>query len=83
MYQVLIEKPARKQLEKLPPQIYEMLVAAIAALSDNPRPSGCKKLTGRNAYRIRVGDYRIIYTIDDGQLVVIVLAVGHRKHIYE
>ncbi len=55
----------------------------VAALSDNSRPSGCKKLTGRNAYRLRVGDYRIIYTIDDGRLVVIVLEVGHRKHIYE
>ncbi len=82
MHTVAIEKPARKQLEKLP-QIYESLIAAIAALADTPRPSGCKKLTARNAYRIRVGDYRIVYAIDDGVPEVVVLAVGHRRQIYE
>jgi mRNA interferase RelE/StbE len=53
------------------------------ALSDDPRPSGCKKLKGRNAYRVRKGDYRIIYEILDSVLVIDVIAVGHRRDIYD
>ncbi|MEW5948302.1 MAG: type II toxin-antitoxin system RelE/ParE family toxin [Thermodesulfobacteriota bacterium] len=57
-------------------------MAAIQGLSEDPRPSGVKKLTGRNAWRIRVGNYRVIYEIQDNSLVVLVVSVGHRKEIY-
>ncbi|MGA0557011.1 type II toxin-antitoxin system RelE family toxin [Larkinella sp. VNQ87] len=56
---------------------------AIKALADNPRPFGCKKLKGRKGYRIRVGDYRVVYEINDGILVVLIIDVGHRREIYD
>ncbi|MEM9216250.1 MAG: type II toxin-antitoxin system RelE/ParE family toxin [Cyanobacteria bacterium P01_F01_bin.150] len=56
-----------------------------ASLAQNPRPDGCKKLKGKNKiyFRVRVGNYRIIYTVDDGVLLIVVVAVGHRKEIYK
>ena len=55
------------------------------SLSQDPRPDGCKKLKGKNStyFRVRVGNYRIIYTVDDGVLLIVVVAVGHRKEIYK
>jgi mRNA interferase RelE/StbE len=58
------------------------LRGAIALLASNPRPPGAKKLRTRDAYRVRVGDYRIIYTIEDDVLLIVVLALGHRQGIY-
>jgi mRNA interferase RelE/StbE len=52
-------------------------------LEHDPRPPGCKKLRGRDAWRIRIGDYRAIYEIDDGRLIVTVITVGHRREVYE
>jgi mRNA interferase RelE/StbE len=49
----------------------------------DPRPLGCKKLKGRDAYRIRIGDYRVIYEINDGRLIVTVVTIGHRREVYE
>ena len=63
--------------------IAEGLLVVIAALANDPRPSGCKKLKGRNGYRVRKGDYRIIYDIFDNQLTIEVVALGHRKEIYD
>ncbi|MFN3852537.1 MAG: type II toxin-antitoxin system RelE family toxin [Spirosomataceae bacterium] len=83
-YQVRIEQTAEKQLSKLPKSELERLKVAVLSLADNPRPFGYKKLKGRsNAYRVRVGNYRIIYEINDGILLVLVIAIGHRKEIYE
>ncbi|MFI5218365.1 MAG: type II toxin-antitoxin system RelE/ParE family toxin [Bacteroidia bacterium] len=82
MYRVSIEKKVLKQLEKLPRQDYLKLKRAINLLAQNPRPQGCKKLEGRAGYRIRVGDYRVIYEIRDDILAVFILAAGHRKNIY-
>ncbi len=62
---------------------YSNIKTAIYSLAANPRPHGCKKLKGRDGYRIRVGDYRIIYNIFDNILTVDVVALGHRKDIYE
>jgi len=62
-YQVEISKPVIKYLEKLPLDIYNRLKKTILDLEENPRPHGCEKMSGKNAYRIRVGDYRIIYKI--------------------
>ncbi len=82
-YQIQIRKSAQKQLDKLSDDVAENLLDAIEALAVNPRPSGCKKLKGRGGYRIRKGDYRIIYDIYDDVLIVDVIAAGHRREIYD
>ena len=82
-YSILITKTAQNQLDKLPISIAENLIAAIKSLAKNPRPYGYKRLKGREGYRIRKGDYRILYDIYDKLLVVEVIAIGHRKEIYE
>ena len=81
-YRVTISKSAIKILEKLNEPYYSQLKRAIYNLAINPRPKGYKKLAGRNGYRVRVSDYRIIYEIQDDVLVVDVVALGHRKEIY-
>jgi mRNA interferase RelE/StbE len=82
-YTVRLDKAVQKTLNRLPRRPVERLVLAMRGLADNPRPHGCKKLSGTaNDYRIRVGDYRIIYTIFDDVLVVFVINVGHRKDVY-
>ena len=82
-YTVVLTKTAQKQLDKLPDQVADMLLDAIEMLADNPRPDGYKKLKGRLGYRIRKGDYRIIYDIYDDVLTIEVVAIGHRRQIYE
>jgi mRNA interferase RelE/StbE len=82
-YQVQIRKTAQKQLDKLPDDVAETLLDAIEALANNPRPNGYKNLKGRNGFRIRKGDYRIIYDIFDNILVIDVISVGHRRDIYD
>lgn len=83
MYNVVISKSASKEIANLPSQIINRIIPAIKKLGENPRPSGCKKLKGgQNAWRIRVGDYRVIYTIDDVIRIVDVRSIGHRKDIY-
>jgi len=82
-YKITISRPAQKQLDKLQDNIAERLIAAIYDLVNDPRPIGYKKLKGRDGYRIRVGDYRIIYEIFDNVLTINVVALGHRKDIYE
>ena len=81
-YLVILPKSVRKELDWLPDQIAGRILAAVAGLETQPRPTGCKKLRGENAWRIRVGDYRIIYEIHDKILQVIVITVGHRREVY-
>ena len=81
-YQIQILRRAQKALARLPKQDYERVRDAIAALSDDPRPPGCKKLAGREGWRIRVGTYRVLYEIEDVILVVTVLDLGHRREVY-
>lgn len=81
-YSITITKTAQKQLDKLPKNISDTLIEAIQQLASNPRPAGCKKLKGREGYRIRKGKYRIIYDIFDNILTIDIIAVGHRKGIY-
>jgi mRNA interferase RelE/StbE len=83
MYQLLIEKQVQKQLEKIPVPDYLRVKTAIIDLAKNPRPEGYKKLKGRPGYRIRLGNYRVVYDINDHILTVFILAAGHRKDIYE
>jgi mRNA interferase RelE/StbE len=75
--------PAAKQLVKMDRPIRRRIDAAISSLGENPRPPGCKKLVGVDAWRIRVGDWRIIYQIRDERLIVLVLRVGHRRDVYD
>jgi mRNA interferase RelE/StbE len=82
-YTVFIERYAQKQILKLDKKIIPIIKAAIAELANNPRPYGYKKLKGEDAYRIRVGDYRIIYEINDDIILIIVVSVGHRKDVYK
>jgi len=82
VYEVFILPRAQKELANLPKQNYARVRDLISTLADNPRPTGCKKLTGREGWRARSGDYRVIYEIDDRNKRVIVLDVGHRKDIY-
>ncbi len=83
LYKVTLKKRAIKALEKINEPYYSNIKKAIYSLADNPRPTGCKQLKGRNGYRIRVADYRIIYDIFDDELIVDVIDLGHRKDIYE
>ncbi len=82
MYKVRVERKAQKKLSKIPEPYYSNIKAAILDLGNDPRPKGCKKLKGRDGYRIRVADYRIIYEIQDSILLVDVIDLGHRKDIY-
>lgn len=82
LYKVRVERKAQKKLSKIPEQYYSNIKTAILDLGNDPRPQGCKKLKGRDGYRIRVADYRIIYEIQDRVLLVDVIDLGHRKDIY-
>lgn len=82
-YTVLILPSAQKQLSKLPNAIASRIEDKLLELESDPRPPGCKKLRGRDAWRIRIGDYRTIYEIHDGKLIVTVITIGHRREVYE
>lgn len=82
-YHVEITHDALRALAKLDKPVRRRVQAAIDALGEQPRPPGVVALQGlRGAYRIRVGDYRVIYTVDDGRLVVLVIDLSHRREIY-
>lgn len=70
------------QLRKLDPPTARRIQGVIALLADDPRPPASRPLTGRPAWRVRVGDYRVIYTIEDDRLVVVVITIGHRRDVY-
>lgn len=81
-YRIEFTHRAEKDLERLPTDVKVRIIRKIEVLSENPRPYGVEKLSGEEGfYRIRVGDYRVIYKIQDNILLVLVLRVGHRKHI--
>jgi mRNA interferase RelE/StbE len=84
VYRLAVKASAAKELDAVEPKrLRQRLVAAIADLADNPRPAGCEKLAGaEDGYRIRQGDYRAVYTIDDSARVVLVVKVGHRREVY-
>ena len=81
-YEVFLLRRARKALAKIFPPHDERLRDALRDLRDEPRPAGSSKLTGRDGYRLRVGDYRILYEIDDAAREVTVLDLGHRRDVY-
>jgi mRNA interferase RelE/StbE len=81
-YQVILPKSVWKELDRLPDDVASRILARLAGLETNPRPADVKKLKGRDAWRIRVGNYRVIYEIHDRILQVIVITVGHRREVY-
>lgn len=85
MYRVIILRSAEKDLEKLPANVVKRIFPALEKLSENPRPAGSKKLAGQNEnlWRIRIGDYRLVYLIEDKIKVVEIRKAGHRKDIYD
>ncbi|MCU0786843.1 MAG: type II toxin-antitoxin system RelE/ParE family toxin [Verrucomicrobia bacterium] len=81
-YQVILTKSAQKKLDRLPDDKVNRILARLTGLETNPRPADVKKLKGRDAWRIRVGDYRVIYEIHDRILQIMIITVGHRGEIY-
>ncbi|HDY72400.1 MAG TPA: type II toxin-antitoxin system RelE/ParE family toxin [Nitrospirae bacterium] len=82
VYELRITQLAQKELASLDKQNYIKVKDAIYALAQNPRPVRCKKLKNRDAWRIRCGNYRVIYEIHDDKVVVIVIRIAHRKEVY-
>jgi len=83
MYEIIFQIDIKKYLKKLPKKDGEKIIDTIEALSKDPRPRGIEKLKGLPGYRVRAGNYRIVYTIDDGKLIICVIDVDHRKDVYK
>jgi mRNA interferase RelE/StbE len=81
-YKLFFKKSVQKDFDTIPKKDLRRILNRIEALTKDPRPPGCEKLTGQERYRLRQGWYRIIYSIQDDELTVWVVKVGHRKHIY-
>ncbi len=81
-YKLLIKPSAAKELETLPKKDRQRIVTRIRSLSVEPRPSGCEKLSGHDLYRVRQGNYRVLYAVHDDDLVVVVITIGHRREVY-
>ena len=81
-YEIELSRSALKSLKKLDRKAAVRIFAAVEKLAKNPRPHGVKKLEGYTLWRLRVGDYRVVYDIDDGKVVILVVKVSHRKDVY-
>jgi mRNA interferase RelE/StbE len=81
-YTVKLIRRAEKSLDTFQTDLRDRIIASLEKLSNNPRPTGYKKLKSRNVYRIRVGDYRVIYEIHEDVLVVLVISIAHRREVY-
>ncbi len=81
-WQIEISRDARKELAGLHPQMQVRISKAVLALENNPFPSGCKKLKNRDGFRIRVGDYRVLFFADAKAKQIVISAIGHRREVY-
>jgi mRNA interferase RelE/StbE len=81
-YSILIKPSAVKDIESIPKKDRLRIIQRIQDLADNPRPHGCEKLAGVDRYRVRQGAYRIVYSVSDRELHIIVVKVGHRREVY-
>lgn len=81
-YSIRIKRSAEKEMDRLPREVFSRIKAAILRLENHPRPMGAKKLQGADDHRLRVGAYRILYSIDDRLRIIEIIAVGHRREIY-
>ncbi|NYG56688.1 type II toxin-antitoxin system RelE family toxin [Nocardioides perillae] len=82
-YRVELTTAAARQLRRLDPQTGRRIAGAIELLAVDPRPPASRQLRGRPGFRVRVGDWRVLYTVDDGVLLVVVLRLGHRRDVYD
>ena len=82
MYQIELRRKAQRALDKLPKTDFEAVVEVIKGLAQTPRPRGVEKIKSAGLWRIRQGDYRIVYAVDDKQQLVTVVRIGHRREIY-
>lgn len=83
-YAVEVKSSARKELESLPDKVLERVVSKLQSLARDPRPAGCKKLKGyKDQWRIRIGDWRVVYIIDDTDKLVSVTRIAHRREVYD
>jgi mRNA interferase RelE/StbE len=82
-YRIELRPAAVRALKKLDPQVCSRIQGAITLLAEDPRPPAARALRGRPGLRVRVGDYRIVYTVADDVLLVVVVTVGHRRDVYE
>lgn len=81
-YKIYLRRSVKKDLSPVPKKDIKRIIQRIEKLSANPRPPGCEKLSGRERYRIRQGEYRIVYSIQDKEFTVWVVKVGHRREVY-
>ncbi|MEK7685418.1 MAG: type II toxin-antitoxin system RelE/ParE family toxin [Verrucomicrobiota bacterium] len=81
-YRVILPRSVEKKLDKLSAANAERILNRLEQLAENPRPSDCKKLAGRVGYRVRVGNYRVIYDIYDQNSQVVIITIGHRREVY-
>ena len=81
-YKIQVKKSAEKELAKIPKKELLKILNKIKNLSDDPHPPGSIKLTHQEKYRVRVGNYRVLYTIEDNILTIFIVKIGHRKHVY-
>jgi mRNA interferase RelE/StbE len=81
-YKVLFKRSVEKDFEAIPPKELQRILHRIEMLREDPRPSGCEKLTGQERYRVRQGRYRILYSIQDQELSIWIVKIGHRKDVY-
>jgi len=82
VYSIFFKDSVRKDLDSIPKNDLKRIIARIGNLAEDPRPAGCEKLSGQEKYRVRQGIYRIIYSIQDTELTVWVVKVGHRRGVY-
>ena len=81
-YELVFRKSVAKDLRAFPKQEVKRIMQRIQSLADDPRPTGCEKLSGQERYRVRQGAYRIIYEIEDARLIVLIVKIGHRRGVY-
>jgi len=83
VYAVLLESRAERELKKLPEEIFHRVIPRLRGLADNPKPSGCRKISGsKDDWRIRIGEYRVIYEIDEISKTVKIMRIRHRREVY-
>lgn len=81
-YELAFKKSVAKDLRAFPKPDVQRILRRIDALADDPRPAGCEKLSGQERYRVRQGDYRVVYEIQDDRLMVLIVRIGHRREVY-
>ncbi len=81
-YKIFFKRSVEKDFESIPKKDLKRILDRIKLLAEDPRPAGCEKLTGQERYRVRQGRYRIVYSIQDNELTIWIVKVGHRKDVY-